>query len=514
MKTTADLGEYIQVQGELFEAVQLNRVFADSKTFVDCIPRTDPETILDRFRNVRDEPDFDHREFVTDHFELPDEPGSDVDLPADRTMAEHLQALWDHLTIDPSDSIHPRSTLLSLPYPYVQPGGRFREIYYWDTYFTSIGLARTGRFDTVVNMANNFTELVDRYGYVPNGNRLYFLGRSQPPVFSLLVQLIARESGIESVLAYIPALDTEHDFWMRGEDDLSSDTPSSRRVVQVGDGQVLNRYWDEHAIPRPEAYHEDVTLAERAPTDDENAVYRNLRAACESGWDFSSRWLRDPDRLETVRTTELLPVDLNAFLYGLESLLSEWFDYAGNAEKSSEYGTRSAARREAIVEYCWDPQREYFFDYSWTDRERTDVWSLAGVVPVYAGLATEAQATGVAETIRERFLYDGGLPATLTVSGQQWDKPLGWAPLHWMAVRGLERYGYRDLARTIATRWLSLNRTVFEDTGVMIEKYDVVNTTQAADVGEYPLQDGFGWTNGVAAGLLDEYGEYLEWAPE
>lgn len=510
MTTPTEFEQHIQIQGELFEAGQLNEVFPDSKTFVDCIPVTAPETILDRFQQTRDAPDFDLRQFVTQWFQLPETPGVGVDLPADRTMEEHLELLWDHLTVTPDHSVNPRSTLLALPYSYVQPGGRFREIYYWDTYFTSIGLARAGRFDTVVNMANNFVALIDQYGFIPNGNRLYYLGRSQPPIFSLLVQLIARESGIESVLAYLPALDAEHDFWMRGADDLSSETPASHRVVQVGDGQVLNRYWDDHTGPRPEAYHEDVTLAEAAPTDDEGVVYRNVRAACESGWDFSSRWLQDPNRLETIRTTELLPVDLNAFLYGMESLLAEWFEYAGNAEKATQYETRAAARRDAFIDYCWDPDRKYFFDYCWTDEERTDVWSLAGVVPVYAGLASEEHVTGVAETIRERFLYDGGLPATLTVSGQQWDKPLGWAPLHWMAVRGLARYGHRELARTIATRWLSLNRRVFQETGVMLEKYDVVNTTQASDAGEYPLQDGFGWTNGVAVGLLEEYGEAVE----
>lgn len=497
---------YVQLEGDLFEAVQMGAVFDDSKTFVDAVPRTDPEAIRERFARRRENPEFDLERFVTRHFELPAMPGSDLDLPADRTMERHLEMLWDELTVGPDHSVHPRSSLIELPYPYVQPGGRFREIYYWDTYFTSIGLADAGRFETVLDMADNFVRLIDRYGFVPNGNRRYYLGRSQPPVFSLLVQLIARESGIESVLAYLPALDTEHEFWMRGVDGLSRSSPAAHRVVRLEDGRVLNRYWDDHTGPRPEAYREDAELA-RASAADEAAVYRNVRAACESGWDFSSRWLRDPERLETIRTTELLPVDLNAFLYGMERLLADWFEFAGDADTAASYGRRATERRAAIVDYCWDPEREYFFDYSWVDGQRTSVWSLAGVVPVYAGLATESQAAAVAATVRDRFREAGGVSTTLTDSGQQWDHPMGWAPLHWMTVRGLDRYGHEDLARDVAGRWLDLNRDSFRETGVMSEKYDVVHTTRASDAGEYPLQDGFGWTNGVAVGLLDVRGD-------
>jgi alpha,alpha-trehalase len=491
-----------QIRGDLFEAVQRNRVFDDSKTFVDSVPTSSPETILRRFRDRRGEPDFDLRTFVERQFALPDDGVDDAVETGARTMRAHVDEMWDHLTCEPVDPDDGES-LISLPHPYVVPGGRFRETYYWDSYFAAEGLAASGRLDVVEGMARNFASLVDRLGFVSNGNRCYYTTRSQFPLFCRLVNILVRERGIDAAAPYLHSLECEREFWMRGRSDLTEPSSSVRRTVLVDDGAVLNRYWDGQARPRPESYHEDVSLAESVPPDRRERLYRDVRAACESGWDFSSRWLADGESLSTIRTTELVPVDLNAALYDLESTLAEWSGHHGDAEAAESYRDAARQRAVAVDARCWDDDAGFYFDYCWSEGERTDVWSLAGVTPLFFELASDRQAAAVGKNLRDRFLAEGGLPTTLRKTGKQWDRPNGWAPLHWFAVVGLRRYGHDDLAREIARRWLRLNASVFARTGKMMEKYNVANAELRTAVGEYPLQDGFGWTNGVVVVLAE-----------
>ncbi|MCL7418113.1 MAG: trehalase [Halalkalicoccus sp.] len=470
---------------------QHDGVFPDSKTLVDCVPASDPVEIHERFD--RDETDIER--FVTDNFDVPTDPVTGVD-PSTVSMEWYIDELWDHLIRDPVET-RAGETIISLPHRSVIPGGRFREIYYWDSYFAAEGLAVTGRFDLIDELAANFASLIDRFGFVPNGGRVYYTSRSNPPLYHRLLDLLASRRGPEAAVEYLPALEREYDFWMDGEAGVDAGE-THRRTVGL-DGGVLNRYWDDDPSPRVESYREDVGLAEHADREPEG-LYRDVRAAAESGWDFSSRWLSG-EGLETVRTTDLVPVDLNAFLYGMERSLAGWHQQAGDDERAAGFHERATRRRALVDRYCWDPEEDFYFDHAWTAGERTDSWTLAAAVPLFTGMASEAQAAAVAETLEERFLEQGGLVTTLTESGEQWDSPNGWAPLQWMAVVGLAGYGYERLAIRIAGRWLDLNRTVFERTGQMLEKYDVTGGSGVGGGGEYPLQYGFGWTNGVALAL-------------
>ncbi len=493
---------YPQLAGHLFETAQEDRVFPDSKTFVDCVPAEEPSTIRDRFTSEHDgngdgeDGELDLHEFVLEHFTVPEDPVTAAD-PSTISMEWYIDGLWPHLIREPIETRR-GETILSLPNRSVIPGGRFRESYYWDSYFVAEGLAVTGRIDVVEDIAENFASLIDRFGFVPNGNRVYYTTRSNPPVFHRLLDLLANERGPDTVREYLPQLEREHAFWMDGADELDPGD-DHRRVVDLG-GDVLNRYWDDRSRPRPESYREDVELAERTDREPEE-VYRDVRAACESGWDFSSRWF-DGEGIETIRAADRIPVDLNALLYGAELSIARWHDYDGNPDAAEEYRELAETRREAIDRYCWDEERGFYFDYAPSREERTDAWTAAGAAPLFCGAASEAQAAAVAETLEERFLRPGGLVTSLTYSGEQWDAPNGWAPLHWTAIVGLRRYGHTDLAREIAGRWLDLNREVFERTGRMLEKYDVSGTGDGVGGGgEYPLQFGFGWTNGVALAL-------------
>ncbi len=472
--------------------VQRDGVFPDSKTLVDCVPAMDPDEIHERFEQ---EDDDDLERFITEHFVLPEDPVTGVDSST-VSMEWYIDSLWDHLIRDPVDT-RDGETIIPLPHRSVIPGGRFRETYYWDSYFVAEGLAVTDRLDLLDELAANFASLIERFGSIPNGGRVYYTSRSNPPLYHRLLDLLATQRGPEAVLEYLPALESEYEFWMDGEEDLG-EGESHRRAVGFDDG-VLNRYWDDEARPRVESYREDVELAERADRDSEK-LYRDVRAACESGWDFSSRWFAG-EGIETVRTTDLIPIDLNAFLYGMEWSLAGWHERAGNDDRADEYRRRAAERRELVDRYCWNAEAGFYFDHAWVEGERTDAWTLAGAMPLFTGMASEQQAAAVASTLEERFLRPGGLVTTLTESGQQWDSPNGWAPLQWMAVVGLAGYGYERLATQIAGRWLDLNRDVFERTGRMLEKYDVTGGAGEGAGGEYPLQYGFGWTNGIALAL-------------
>lgn len=492
---------YIQVHSELFEVVQKSEVFRDSKTFVDCIPEDEPALILHRFQEQCDTDDFDLKQFVDDNFILPQEVEPASYMPNELPMADHIQGLWDHLIRPPHEDTPELSTLIPLTHPYVVPGGRFREIYYWDSYFEAEGLAACGNLDIVEDMIRNCTYLIEEFGFVPNGNRVYYLTRSQPPVFAAMLEVLERHKGTEQAAQYVPHLEKEYEFWMDGSADLAAGE-QHRHAVRTENGDVMNRYWDDNPAPRPESYREDIFLAQSVDEEQRPALYRHIRAAAESGWDFSSRWFEDQNRMETIRTTDLLPVDLNAMIYNVEKQLARWFDYMDKPDAADFYRERAKQREEAFDDYFWNEEKEYYFDYNWETGEQTEAWTLAAVVPLFHGLASQQQADAVANHLKEKLLEDGGLATTLKETGEQWDNPNGWAPLHWMAVNGLLQYGHRTLAKTIAERWLRLNRDVFERTGKLMEKYNVVDTSLEAGGGEYAPQDGFGWTNGVAIALL------------
>jgi len=486
--------------------VQRAGLFPDSKTFVDARPLEAPAEIAARYRAARADSGFSLQAFVARHFVMPRPAGSVIAGDTALDMERHILARWPVLTRGPPPAGDPaRSSLIPLPEPYVVPGGRFREIYYWDSYFTMLGLVASGRQDLVRDMLDNFAFLIRTFGHVPNGNRTYYLSRSQPPFFGAMVGLYAGAADTAAALRYLDALEAEHAFWMEGADALRPGE-AHRRVVRLDDGALLNRYWDDRADPRPESFREDDALGRTLPAAQRAALYRNIRATAESGWDFSSRWMRDPPDRRTLETTGLVPVDLNSLLYHSERVIAALRRFRGHdddLEVARRYTAMAEARRAALLEAAYDDASGFFYDVRWATGERvTDRPTLAAAVPLYVGLATPAQGRAVAERLARDFLRPGGFVTTLAATGEQWDAPNGWPPLQWMAIEGVRRYGRADLADTARARWLALNRRVYRAPGRLMEKYDVVDLDRPAGGGEYPTQDGFGWTNGVALALL------------
>jgi alpha,alpha-trehalase len=490
--------------GELYRDVELAAIFPDSKTFPDMIPDAAPATVLDEYRAAKEAPGFDLATFVRQHFTGPTPPGPTVNpAPPGRRLLDYVMGLWPILQQE-ATSVPPYSTLQPLPYPYVVPGGRFREVYYWDSYFTMLGLEDDGQHQLALDLLNDFAFELDQFSKVPNGNRSYYLSRSQPPFFSLMVRLIGSANGDGAEAGYLPQLQQEWDFWTEGADELPPGE-AGRNSVRLADGTLLNRYWDQRDAPRDESYKEDVETAAgsgRPPA----LVYRNLRAAAESGWDFSSRWLSDRKTLGTVRTLSILPVDLNCLLVHLEQTLSEAYRAQGDAVQAAAYQARALTRSEAIRRLMWDPQDGVFSDYLWETGAFTSAVTAATLYPLFLKIATADQARIAAATVERKLLDVGGLATTLVESGQQWDAPNGWAPLQWIAVIGLRNYGFEPLAHEIAARWVHENIAGYRRYAKLVEKYNV--TTPGGDEGgggEYATQIGFGWTNGVLVALTSLY---------
>jgi alpha,alpha-trehalase len=490
---------YIDSLAELFSAVQSSGIFPDSKYFVDCIPVGDPSLIVAAYQKEKNNPDFELKTFVQDHFVLPEAKAS-LYTSANKTINKHLEDLWDTLQRQPDI---PKGTLIPLPHSYIVPGGRFREIYYWDSYFTLLGVQVSKRSNIIQNVADNLAHLINTIGFIPNGNRTYYIGRSQPPFFPLIVELLAEEKGPAILEKYLPQLEKEYAFWMDGSDTLSNANSSAYRVVQMPNGSILNRYWDNFDFPRPESHIEDIHLAQKSGRDPKT-VYRHIRAAAESGWDFSTRWFKDGNTMETIQTTDIIPVDLNCLLLHAEELLLKIYTENKNEAAKAVFTKKVEARKSALQLYCWNEDEGFYFDYNHVSNQQSPLFTIAAAYPLFFRLASQAQAKRVAAVIEEKFLQAGGVLTTVYQTGQQWDAPNGWAPLQWMAFKGLKNYGFAKIAGEIKNRWMATNEKVYAETGKMMEKYNVMNNATKAGGGEYPNQDGFGWTNGVYLKLQSE----------
>ncbi|MCX8020150.1 MAG: alpha,alpha-trehalase TreA [Chitinophagaceae bacterium] len=496
-----------QVYGQLFRDVQESRIFPDGKTFVDAVPKKNPAIIVADYLKAVNNPSlrFSLKWFVEENFFLPP-PSADTKPEKTTDIVSHIQNLWKLLKRQKDKPVS-GSSLLPLPFPYIVPGGRFREIYYWDSYFTMLGLKESGEKELMHHMLENFKYLIETYGHVPNGNRSYYLSRSQPPFFSLMVSLYAETEGPHVLKRYIPAVEKEYRYWMKGFEKMKAGQAAGK-TVRMPDGLLLNRYSDALNIPRQESWADDIETAAKSNRKKE-VVYHHLRSAAESGWDFSSRWLADNRNLHTIETADIIPVDLNCLLYYTENLLAGYYAQNGSKDKSAYYQSAAHNRLKAIQKYCYDAAEKIYYDYHFSEKRQTAKFTLASFFPLWL-LPSHPHPETVemhVQKLKKELLAPHGVLTTSVHSGQQWDAPNGWAPLQWVVIQALEKNDRHELATLIARRWIQLNLKVFERTGKLMEKYNVTDDSLEAGGGEYPGQDGFGWTNGVLLALIKKYGK-------
>ncbi|MEJ5104429.1 trehalase family glycosidase [Chryseobacterium sp. MYb328] len=481
---------YIKEIQVLFDAVQKSKIFEDQKMMTDAVPLFPIAEINAKYEQEKNSTGFDLKNFVMTHFDF---LGAKVSVRREDHLPiqQHIEKLWDELT---RTAYEEKGTLLKLPKPYIVPGGRFNEFFYWDSYFIMLGLQVSGRVEMMENIVENCSYLIQNVGFVPNASRTHFLSRSQPPYFSLMLQLVAETKNDETIYSkYHDTLEKEYAFWMSGEEEVESNT-GIKRVVKTQDGDILNRYYDAENEPRPESYLIDIEDQESASGEE---FYRNIRSACESGWDFSSRWLADGEHIQTIETLNLAQVDLNCLLWHLETTLATSSALQNLKDKENYFTERAAKRRHMINKYFWDESTKIYRDYHIKKNTKTSSEHIAALYPLFLGLADQKQAEAVAETIFEKFLYPGGLVTTTKKTEQQWDLPNAWAPYQWLGFKAMKNYGFNETAEQIKNNWCSNVERVYQNTGKLMEKYNALDTETIAGGGEYPNQDGFGWTNGV-----------------
>ncbi|XP_053279318.1 trehalase [Pleuronectes platessa] len=521
----------IYCTGPVLHQVQMAKLFDDDKYFVDMKLKAKPDVVLSAFRNLSNQmpngtvPPARLREFLAENFE---KPGSEFEpwTPPDwhdkpkfleriadlklREWAGEIHHLWKSLGRKISSGVRDHPELYSqihLPHPFVVPGGRFRELYYWDSYWVVNGLLLSEMTDTASGMIRNFLYLVNRYGFVPNGGRIYYEKRSQPPFLTLMVESYYQATKDKDFLREaLPALEQEYSFWMQ-----------NRSVAVKVDGveHLLNRYHVEVGRPRPESYTDDLELAEGLSDGDKEQLWMDLKAGAESGWDFSSRWYIGGEGLRDARTSLILPPDLNALLCLNERTLASFHRLLGDGDSAARYDQAAARRQGAMEALLWDAERGAWFDYSLVTHSRHVEFHPSNLSPVWARCYSRPEMGERAVQYLKAsgaLRFPNGVPTSLSESGQQWDFPNAWPPLQHMLISGLSELLSDDaqqLAVDLAQRWIRSNWEAYMKYDAMFEKYDVNGDGKPGGGGEYEVQLGFGWTNGVALQLLDQYGAEL-----
>ncbi|PWA88807.1 hypothetical protein CTI12_AA118820 [Artemisia annua] len=447
-----------------------------------------------------------------------------------RDWGLEVHSLWKNLSRKVSKRVleHPElHTLLPLKYPVIIPGSRFQEVYYWDSYWVIRGLLASKMYETAKGIVLNLIGLIDTYGYVLNGARAYYTNRSQPPLLSsMVVEIYKRTNDMDLVKKALPALIKEHKFWNSGIHNV---------IIEDDQGLThnLSRYYAMWNQPRPESFTIDTETADKLTNDcEKEQLYRELASTAESGWDFSTRWMKNTSDLATLTTTTIVPVDLNAFVLKMELDITLLANVAGETSHALHFARASEARKKAMEIVFWNAEKGQWFDYwlndsssgkdvyKWDASNQNQNIFASNFIPVWIESfnSDETVVEKVAQSLESSgLLRTVGIATSLSNSSQQWDFPNGWAPVQHMIVEGLVRSGSkeaRSLAKDIAIRWIRTNYAAYKTSKAMHEKYDVIKCGDFGGGGEYVPQTGFGWSNGVVLAFLEEFGWAEDLSPQ
>jgi alpha,alpha-trehalase len=409
----------------------------------------------------------------------------------------------------------PESGLLYLPHPYVVPGGRFNEMYGWDSYFIVLGLVHDGKTALARDMVDNFLYEIRNYGWILNANRTYYLTRSQPPFLTEMLLAVFQATGDKEWLRQaLPAVLETHRFWTSGSH-LTAATGLSRYwdfgkglAPEVLEGEKDPQGRNHYELVKDYYRMHDVSdydltqYFDRAHDLLKPLFYKGDRSMRESGFDPSNRF--GPFNIDIIHYD---PVCLNSLLYLMEAQTAQILESLGRGADAKMWREQARERAARINRLEWDEADGLYEDYNFESHQRRKYPFLTTFFPLWAGIASPAQAARV-ETNLRLFEEPGGLRTSTFASGNQWDAPFGWAPLEMIAVEGLRHYGFRDDAGRISRAFLSLVSESYERDGVIVEKYDVTargtNTAGAIRFGYRTNEPGFGWTNAVFVRLFDE----------
>ncbi|CAH0564141.1 unnamed protein product [Brassicogethes aeneus] len=521
----------IQCSDRLLKIVHLRRIFKDSKTVVDMNLLKDRRETFQDFNFLMESTECEPTDemlskFLADNFEnlgeIEDCTPEDfkacpkfLDGITDKDMKEFAQdlvAIWPKLARRVKSDVfkHPdKYTLVPVPNPFIIPGGRFKEIYYWDSYWIIKGLLLSEMVETAKGMLENFFHLVNNFGFVPNGNRVYYLNRSQPPLLTMAVsEYLKVTKDYDWLKLHIDTIEKELLYWVNEK---------SVEVEKNGRKYTVLRYVTRNCTPRPESYFEDVHTSSVFHLDvDKGKCYSEIRASAESGWDFSSRWIFDSDQYDLchLQATRVAPVDLNSFLCKSFLEISKFFEILNDLEKAKFWNNKWMNLEKAIEEVFYDDEDGIWYDFDIKLGVNRKEFYTSNFTPLWTESYDPSRAKEygkrAVEYLRNMDVlkYEGGIPTSLYPTGQQWDFPNSWAPLQDIVIMGLEKSGdpcAQKVAKDLATRWIKANMIGYEETNAMFEKYDARFCGKYGGGGEYEVQSGFGWTNGVVLMFIDYF---------
>jgi len=394
-----------------------------------------------------------------------------------RAILEYIQSHWKNTIRFEVDD---KDTLLGLPYPYTVPcqtESTMQNFFYWDTYFTNVGLLKHGFHELAKNNTDNLLCQVEKYGYIPNGNRTYFLNRSQPPYLSLIIRQVFDNYGdIRWLKSAFETWKKEYVFWME------------KRMTPIG----LNRHFHHATYDELIVFWEDVR--DRLIFKPENReeilqISNQYLAEAETGWDFTPRF--------ETHCADFIPVDLNSLLI-MNEMNAAYFCEILKSDGKNSWRQRAEKRMQLVNQYCWNEEKGLYYDYDFIHHCHSQIASLATFLPLWANVASTRQAESVLNNLN-RFEYDYGVSAcenshqTITY---QWDYPNGWPPLFYITIAGLKNYGFIEQARRIAEKYVKVVIKNFKETGDLWEKYNVVDGSIQVK-NEYQMPAMLGWTAGV-----------------
>ncbi|KAJ9054907.1 hypothetical protein DSO57_1009564 [Entomophthora muscae] len=563
--------------GDFLKAIQLNQVLSDGKEIVDRATKKPEKEVVDAFKALKDPSREDLKKFVEANFHKAGFEVEEVKMnnfdkspaflatikdPIFSGFAKQIHGLWSTLVRRANIKKLCKgcvTSLLPTHHNFIVPGGRFKEFYYWDSYFALEGLNQGGLFQISRDMILNLLDFVKDYGFVPNGARIYFLNRSQPPLLTQMVKRYVEASkDIIFVINHTKTLDKEYRFWITNH---NVKVPCPAGELQC----FLTRYKVNNTLPRPESYREDVETAEPITSSaGKERIYAELAAGAESGWDFSSRWVPDSatnkdllasqeTMLRGIRTSEIVPVDLNAIMYANEKALYEFHSMLVDLTSNRNYHLKMKKlykkayekRSKLMAHILWDKKTHSFYDYNINSKQLRKDFFPSNLWPfwanaIHSSIATKENIVGAFQHVQKaRQPYPGGVPTSETKGSLlQWDYPNTWAPLEYMIVEGgrnamnmlqphstVESQMVKQITLSVAETYVNTTFCAWYNSGgsvlghlprkygvpsnqhgFMYEKYNVTRMGGAGGGGEYEIQTGFGWSNGVLLHFLGTLG--------
>ncbi|KAL7670239.1 hypothetical protein ACOME3_005178 [Neoechinorhynchus agilis] len=508
-------GTYLRLIGDA-------NIYTDSKSIVDLVMKFDWDVMEANFTKELINAGNNSAKVKTVVSKYFSDPGSELKevIPSDwqehlqyideeieddkyRNFAHHLNRLWKLLCREQVENLNlDRTSFLPMKYPNLVPGGRFREVYYWDSYWTAKGALRCGMTDTVKDMILNMFDSVIKYGFVPNGGRVYYTTRSQPPVLTLMVDdYYEKTKDKEFIRNSIVVLEMEFDFWVRN------------RTVKI-DGQpddiLLFQYRTNITSERPESFKEDLKTANEA----EEKMNRSREQYQYNRWlAYTGPHSR---ALYSIRTTRIIPVCLNSILFLVADKLSRFELLLNRTDKVQYFNNQKERIRMGLTKYMWDPVDLQWYDFDLDFNATHKTFYVSNFYPLWAKShsLTDDELYNVVKRLEDLDVlsFPSGFPTSLVTSLEQWDLPNAWAPLQDIIIQGLinaKRGNSTGLAFHLLERWIANNYQTFKSTSNMYEKYSAVTPGYPGEGGEYEVQVGFGWTNGVALNYLFDFGNLL-----